>query len=508
MSEEYVLEMENISKSFPGVKALDGVTLRVKPGQVHALMGANGAGKSTLMKILYGILQPDPGSGDIKLLGKKLTLKNPTDAQESGISIVFQELNNLPDLNVTENIFINREITKNGFYDWKAMRKRTEEIIAELDLEFTPFTLLKDMPIAQQQMVEIAKAVSVDAKVVILDEPTSSLTTKETAKLFEIMKKLHKNGVTLIYISHRLEEIYSQCDSLTILRDGKWVLTDELSNVPREELVRHMLGRKMSEEFPEIRLHTGKEVLRVENLCSHRFKNISFTLHEGEILGLAGLVGAGRTEVAKAIFGEFPLTSGTVFIDDEKVNIRSSLDAINLGIAYVTEDRKAEGLLLGRSIRENSSLASLDQFKGKTMRLIDRRKEAKVVEEKSQELSVKTPSIEQLARNLSGGNQQKVCLVKWLLTNPRIIIFDEPTRGIDVGSKAEFYRIISNIAAEGVCVLLISSEEEELLGMSTRIIVLKEGQITGELEPYDGCIEELSHYMFGMEYSKQGGARQ
>lgn len=509
-ADPYVLEMENISKSFPGVRALDDVTIRVKRGQVHALMGANGAGKSTLMKILSGILQPDAGSGCIKLLGNRLDLKNPTNAQACGISIVFQELNVLPDLNVVENIFLNREITRLGFYDWKAMRRRTQEIIDDLGLDFKPDTLLKEMPLAQQQMVEIVKAVSVDAKIVILDEPTSSLTAKETATLFKIMKKLHASGVTLIYISHRLEEIYSECDSLTILRDGKWVMTDELSNVPRSELVSRMLGRKMSEEFPETKPHAGKEVLRVENLTGSRFKDISFTLHEGEILGLAGLVGAGRTEVAKAIFGEFPLTSGNIYLNGQKVNIRSSQDAINLGIAYATEDRKAEGLLLGRSLRENASLSSLGRFMNK-LGLIDRKKEAGVVTEKSEELSIKTPGIEQLARNLSGGNQQKVCLVKWLLTNPQVIIFDEPTRGIDVGSKAEFYRIISEIAANGVSVLLISSEEAELLGMSSRIIALKEGKITGELTPYDGCVEELSHYIFGLEYNTSqtdGGARQ
>lgn len=504
-NQEYILEMENISRSFPGVKALDDVTIRVKPGQVHALMGANGAGKSTLMKILSGIIPPDAGSGEMKLAGKALQLKTPTDAQLSGISIVFQELNVIPDLSVLENIFLNREITRGGFYDWKEMRAQATAIVERLGLDFHINTLVKNMSIAQQQMVEIVKAVSYNAKIVILDEPTSSLTAKETTTLFEIMHKLHEEGVTLIYISHRLEEIYQECDSVTILRDGKWIMTDELENVPREQLVNTMIGRNLSEEFPERAPHTGKEMLRVEGLCSGtRFQDISFTLHEGEILGIAGLVGAGRTEVAKAIFGEYPLDSGEIYLAGEKTRVRSSRDAINNGIAYVTEDRKNEGLLLNRSIRENSSLACLNFFRNKAG-LIDQKREKEVVQKGADDLSVKTPSIEQFAQNLSGGNQQKVCLVKWLLTNPRVIIFDEPTRGIDVGSKAEFYRIINDIASTGVSVLLISSEETELLGMSDRIIALKEGRITGELTPYDGCMDELSHYIFGLEYAKQEG---
>lgn len=502
---QYILEMRNISKSYPGVKALNDVQLCVKPGEIHALMGANGAGKSTLMKVLSGIIQPDRGSGSIILDGNPVTFKNPTDAQLKGISIVFQELNVIPDMNVLENIFLNREITKAGIYHWKAMRAKALATMKDLGVNFDLTAKVKNLSIAQQQMVEIVKAVSADVKLVIFDEPTSSLTVKETKILFSIMKKLHERNITLIYISHRLNEIYDNCDTVTILRDGNRIMTKPLSEVPMKMLVSTMVGRDVSETFPIRKLKkSGEEILRVEHLTSEPyFRDISFTLHKGEILGLAGLVGAGRTEVCKAIFGEFPLQSGKIYFENNLVRINHSRKAIDLGIAYATEDRKYEGLMLGRSIRENSSLASLSRFSNK-IRLLNQKKERKEVDSLSKELSLRTPSIEQLAKNLSGGNQQKVCLIKWLLSNPKIIIFDEPTRGIDVGAKAEFYQIISDLADKGMAVILISSEEVELIGLSNRMIVLKEGSYINELIPYENCSNELGHYMFGLEYEKGG----
>lgn len=497
--------MHDITKSFSGVKALDAVTLKVEKGDIHALMGANGAGKSTLMKILSGILKPDANSGYIILDGETVRFKNPTDAQEKGISIVFQELTVIRHLNVLENIFLNREIVRKGFYDWAAMRKKARLVMDDLGVHYDINTRVGDLSIAQQQMVEIIKAVSTDVKVLILDEPTSSLAEKETQLLFEMIHKLHDRGVTIVYISHRMEEIYQLCNRISVLRDGKFLFTKSSEELSMADLASSMIGRNICEEFPKRKKTSSEEiVLSVEDLSSERrFRNIKFSLHKGEILGLAGLVGAGRTEVGRALFGEYPVKSGKIFFEGKQVRIRSSRQALNLGIAYATEDRKHDGVLFGRSIQENACLASLNSYWNK-FRLIDRRKEAAAVSEQIRNLAIKATGPAQEIQYLSGGNQQKTCLAKWLLVKPKVLILDEPTRGIDVGAKAEFYQIICDLADQGTSILMISSEESELVGLCEKIIVLKEGEITSEFKPYDGCMDELSSYMFGLEYDRKG----
>lgn len=474
---EYILEVQGISKSFPGVKALNNVSFQIRQGEIHALLGANGAGKSTLIKIIAGMYAKD--AGEIYMNGETVQIRNPIDAQNLGISVVFQELTVFPDLNVLENIFINREITRFGLYDWKTMKRKTQEIIDELDLNFKITDKVGNLPIAQQQMVEIVKAVSFDAKVLILDEPTSSLSAKETERLFDIMRKLHKKGTTIIYISHRLDEIYNNCERITLLRDGKWILTRDLESLPREELISNMIGRSLAAEFPPKTNKVGEVLLQAENFSQPGvFNDISFTLHAGEVLGFAGLVGAGRTEVMRALYGAHPKTSGKVYLEGKEIVIRSPQDALENGIIYATESRKDDGLFMGRSILENVSVSSLERF---THPFIDQRAEHQEVERVTGELNLVCSSLAQHAMNLSGGNQQKVCLAKWLLTDPRIFILDEPTKGIDVGAKAEFYRIINELAEKGAGIIVVSSEEQELIGICDRILAMHEGILTGEL---------------------------
>ncbi len=495
MSEsENILEVKGISKSFPGVKALDQVSFGIRRGEIHALLGANGAGKSTIIKIIAGMYTRD--EGEILIDGRQVAIRNPVDAQNLGISVVFQELAVFPDLNVLENIFMNREVTRGGLYNWKEMRRRTQEIIDELGLGFKVTDRVGSLPIAQQQMVEIVKAVSFNAKILILDEPTSSLSAKETERLFEIMRKLHEKGTTIIYVSHRLDEIYRNCERLTLLRDGQWVLMRDLAGFPRVELISNMIGRTLEAEFPTKTNTVGDEILRAENFTAPGvFENISFTLRRGEVLGFAGRVGAGRTELMRAIYGAHSKTSGTVYLNGKKAVIRSPRDALKYGIVYATENRKSDGLLMSRSILENVSLSSLSKF---AHPLIDRRAERKEVERAAGDLKVKCSSLSQHAANLSGGNQQKVCLAKWLLTDPQIFILDEPTKGIDVGAKAEFYRIINELAERGAAVIVVSSEETELMGMCDRILVMHEGVMTGEIDdvPHAENVERrLMEYM-------------
>ena len=497
MSErEYILELRGITKTFPGVKALDDVSFQVRRGEIHALLGANGAGKSTLIKIIAGMYSKDAGT--IWMDGREVQIKTPLDAQELGISVVFQELTVFPDLSVLENIFMNREIVRRGLYDWKAMRRQTQEIIDELGLDFGVNDKLSGLPIAQQQMVEIVKAVSFGAKVLILDEPTSSLSAKETEKLFSIMHKLHEKGTTIIYISHRLDEIFANCERITLLRDGKWILTRELEGFPREELISNMIGRSLAAEFPVKTNRVGGELLRAENFCfEQKFQDISFRLNRGEVLGFAGLVGAGRTEVMRALYGAYPRQSGRVFLEGKELIIRSPQDALKNGISYATENRKSDGLFMGRSILENISVSSLERF---SHPLLDQRTERSEVERVARELNVVCSGLNQHAMNLSGGNQQKVCLAKWLLIGPKVFILDEPTRGIDVGAKAEFYRIINELAERGAGVIVISSEEQELVGICDRILVMHEGRLTGEVTdvPHRDDTERLlMTYMMG-----------
>ncbi len=499
MSEhENILEIRGISKTFPGVKALDDVSFQIRRGEIHALLGANGAGKSTLIKIIAGMYSRD--SGEILMDSEVAQIRNPIDSQNLGVSVVFQELTVFPDLTVLENIFMNRELTKHGFYDWKAMRKRTQEIIDELDLGFKVSDRVGSLPIAQQQMVEIVKAVSFDAKVLILDEPTSSLSAKETERLFGIMQKLHEKGTTIIYISHRLDEIYANCERITLLRDGKWILTRDLKDLPREELISNMIGRSLAAEFPPKTNTVGEELLRAENFSSPGvFENISFTLHAGEVLGFAGLVGAGRTEVMRALYGAYPKTSGKVYLNGNEIRIKSPQDALQNGIVYATESRKDDGLFMGRSIQENVSVSSLKRF---CHPLLDKREEHREVMRVTDQLNLVCSSLNQHAVNLSGGNQQKVCLSKWLLTDPKIFILDEPTKGIDVGAKAEFYRIINELAERGAGIIVVSSEEQELIGICDRIVAMHEGRLTGEIADVpnkSGVERQLMVYMMNAD---------
>lgn len=497
MSEnDIVLEVRDITKTFPGVKALDGVSFQIRRGEVHALLGANGAGKSTLIKIIAGMYGRD--SGEILMDGQPVQIRNPIDAQNLGISVVFQELTVFPDLNVLENIFMNREITRSALYDWKAMKRKTQQIIDDLGLSFKLTDRVGDLPIAQQQMVEIVKAVSFDAKVLILDEPTSSLSAKETERLFGIMRKLHEKGTTIIYISHRLDEIYQNCERITLIRDGKWILTRELEGFSREDLISNMIGRNLGAEFPTKNNEIGDEILRVEHFDHPGvFNDISFTLHKGEVLGFAGLVGAGRTEVMRALYGAYSKSGGKVFKNGQEIQIRSPQDALKQGIVYATESRKDDGLFMGRSILENVSVSSLSRF---SHPLIDQRTERKEVSRVTEELKLVCSGLEQHAMNLSGGNQQKVCLAKWLLTEPEVFILDEPTKGIDVGARAEFYRIINELAEKGAGVIVVSSEEPELIGICDRILVMREGNLTGEVQdvPHQTDVErQLMVYMMG-----------
>lgn len=497
MSEnDIVLEVQDITKTFPGVKALDGVSFQIRRGEVHALLGANGAGKSTLIKIIAGMYGRD--SGEILMDGQPVQIRNPIDAQNLGISVVFQELTVFPDLNVLENIFMNREITRGALYDWKAMKRKTQQIIDDLGLSFKLTDRVGDLPIAQQQMVEIVKAVSFDAKVLILDEPTSSLSAKETERLFGIMRKLHEKGTTIIYISHRLDEIYQNCERITLIRDGKWILTRELEGFSREDLISNMIGRNLGAEFPTKNNEIGDEILRVEHFDHPGvFNDISFTLHKGEVLGFAGLVGAGRTEVMRALYGAYSKSGGKVFKNGQEIQIRSPQDALKQGIVYATESRKDDGLFMGRSILENVSVSSLSRF---SHPLIDQRTERKEVSRVTEELKLVCSGLEQHAMNLSGGNQQKVCLAKWLLTEPEVFILDEPTKGIDVGARAEFYRIINELAEKGAGVIVVSSEEPELIGICDRILVMREGNLTGEVQdvPHQTDVErQLMVYMMG-----------
>ncbi len=495
---DYILELQGITKSFPGVKALDDVSFQIRRGEVHALLGANGAGKSTLIKIIAGMYARD--SGNILMDGAQVQIRTPLDAQNLGISVVFQELTVFPDLTVLENIFMNRELERHGLYDWRAMRERTQSIIDELDLNFGVNDKLSALPIAQQQMVEIVKAVSFGAKVLILDEPTSSLSAKETEKLFSIMGKLHEKGTTILYISHRLDEIYSNCERITLLRDGKWILTRDLEGFPREELISNMIGRNLAAEFPAKTNRVGEVLLRVEGF-SHpaSFQDVSFELRRGEVLGFAGLVGAGRTEVMRALYGAYPKSAGRIALDGREITIRSPLDALKNGIVYATESRKDDGLFMGRSILENVSVSSLDKF---SHPFLDQRSETGAVERVVGTLNVRYAGLGQHVVNLSGGNQQKICLAKWLLTEPRVFILDEPTKGIDVGAKAEFYRIINDLAEGGAGVIVISSEEQELIGICDRILVMHEGRISGEVAGVpgrDGVERLLMVYMMDAE---------
>lgn len=476
----YVLEIDGIRKEFPGVVALDNVQFRLKPGTVHALMGENGAGKSTLMKIIAGIYTPDRGT--IRLRGQEVELKGPLDALERGIAMIHQELALMTWMTVAENIWIRRE-PKNaiGLIDHARMARQTQELFDQLGIRIDPTAEVSTLTVAQRQMVEIAKAVSYESDVLIMDEPTSAITESEVEHLFRIIRDLRAKGVGIVYITHKMNELFEIADEFSVFRDGTYVGTHASSDVTRDDIIRMMVGREITEMFPKEEAEITDVILKVENLSLEGvFHDISFELHKGEILGLAGLVGSGRTNVAEAIFGVTPATSGAITIDGRPANITSPADAMREGMALLTEDRKDTGCFLQLSILENMQIAALHQGHVKAG-FVDEREMGTLCEDMRKRLRVKTPNLEERIENLSGGNQQKVLIARWLLTKPRILILDEPTRGIDVGAKAEIHRLISRLAQEGVAVIMISSELPEVLGMSDRIMVMHEGHMTGIL---------------------------
>lgn len=482
--------MKGISKRFRGVQALNGVNFDLREGEVHALVGENGAGKSTLMKVLTGIHQPD--AGEIFYLGKPYAVKNIGESQALGISMVHQELNMMNDLTVAQNIFIGREMRSGFIIKDNDMVKETRAIFDHIGIDIDPKIKLGRLTVGKQQMVEIAKAVSRDCKVLILDEPTAALTQTEIDELFRIMADLKSKGIGMIYISHRMDEIKKISDRITVMRDGEYVGTVDTDSVTKDEIINMMIGRvvyedpKTHSEVPE----DAETVLEVKNLTSgNLFKNVSFKLRKGEVLGFSGLMGAGRTEVARAIFGADPIDSGEIYVNGKPVSIKSPKDAVNLGIGYLSEDRKRYGLMLDKSVAENTALASLDKYI--KFGIINDRKIKEEAQIENAKLKTKTPSMEQALKNLSGGNQQKVIIARWLIKNSDILIFDEPTRGIDVGAKSEIYTLMNELARSGKSIIMISSELVEILRMSDRVLVMCEGKKTGELDISEANQEKI-----------------
>ncbi len=479
---EYVLEVVNVRKEFPGVLALDNVELKIRPGTVHALMGENGAGKSTLMKVIAGIYQPD--SGEVKLRGETITLENPLKAQESGIAMIHQELLLMNQMTVAENIWIRRE-PKNtfGLIDHSEMHKMTEDLFDRLNIHLDPDAEISTLSVANRQMVEIAKAVSFNSDVLIMDEPTSAITETEVAHLFDIIRSLRKQGIGIVYITHKMNELFEIADEFSVFRDGKYIGTHASSDVTRDDIIQMMVGRSVDQMFPKEDVELGDVLLSVKNLTLEGiFHDVSFDVRAGEILGFAGLVGSGRSNVAEAIFGVTPADSGSVWIEGEEVHIKNPNDAIMQGMAFLTEDRKETGCFLSLDIQENIQSAVLHENFVNGGGFVDQVKLNEESEALCQKLRVKTPNMEEAIENLSGGNQQKVLIARWLLTHPRILILDEPTRGIDVGAKSEIHSLVTQLAHKGVAVIMISSELPEVLGMSDRVLVMHEGHVTGILD--------------------------
>ncbi|MFR8287145.1 MAG: sugar ABC transporter ATP-binding protein [Christensenellaceae bacterium] len=495
----YVLEAKGIMKTFPGVKALQDVDFALEPQEIHALMGENGAGKSTLVKVLTGVYQADGGTitlGD-KVLQRIETTKQAFDL---GISVIHQELNLLPHLDVATNIYIGR-LPKNalGLVDWKKVHADADEVLRQVAADFDSHDIVRDLSVSQQQLVEIAKSVSRKAKILFFDEPTSSLTPAEVQNLFRIMRNLKEQGITMVYISHKLDEIEEIADRITVMRDGRKVMTKNMKDVSMDEIISAMVGGMITNRYPKNYVEIGGPIFEVKDLNRKGvLHDINFTLRSGEILGITGLMGAGRTELARAIFGADPIDSGEIFVEGKKVKIRNVSDAINAGIGLLTEDRKTQGLLLNLSVNDNTAIAALNSKKASkklTARgMLHKKKIRENTELYCKKLQVKTPSIQQKVVNLSGGNQQKVIIGKWLSTDSKILIFDEPTRGIDVGTKAEIYKIMEELAASGVGIIMISTELPETLGISDRVLVMRKGRIVAELDPKKTSEEEIVSY--------------
>jgi ABC-type sugar transport system ATPase subunit len=486
--------MKNITKEFPGVKALDNVQLKIKPGTVHSLMGENGAGKSTLMKILIGIHPPTKGT--IVYKGKEVEMKNTNQALNMGISMIHQELSPVLHRTIMENIWLGREPVKGPLrlVDHKKMYEDTKELLKDLDLDIDPREKMANLTVAKMQMIEIAKAVSYNSDIVIMDEPTSALTDKEVNHLFKIIERLKNQGTAIIYISHKMDEIFKISDEISVLRDGQYIGTYPAEELDTNKLISLMVGRELKDMFPKIDCHKGDVKLEVKNLTLEgSFEDITFNVKKGEILGIAGLVGAGRTEVIETLFGIRNKTSGEVYIDGKKVEIKSPEDAIKNKMALLTEDRRHTGIFPMLSVKDNTVVANIDKYIKKNG-LLDHKTIKKDCEQYRKVIRVKTPNIEQKIQNLSGGNQQKVLIARWLLTDPDILILDEPTRGIDVGAKAEIHSLISRLAGQGKSIIMVSSELPEILGMSDRIVVMHEGRITGIIDRKQANQEVIMKY--------------
>ncbi len=488
---EYALEMVGITKEFPGVKALDNVQLKIRPHSVHALMGENGAGKSTLMKCLFGIYNKD--TGKIYLDGQEVSFKNSKEALEYGVAMVHQELNQVKQRNVMDNIWLGRYPIKYGFIDEEKMYKDTKKIFEELDIDIDPRIKVEKLSVSQMQMLEIAKAVSYKSKVLILDEPTSSLTENEVNHLFRIIRKLQEQGIGIVYISHKMEEITTICDEITILRDGQWIATEKVEGMSTDHVINLMVGRDLTSRFPEKDNVPKDIILEVKNLTAKvqpSIVDVSFNLHKGEILGVAGLVGAKRTEIVETLFGMRHIESGEIFIHGKKVNIKNPKEATDHGLALVTEERRATGIFSMLDIKFNSIVSNIKSYKS-FLGLLDDRKIAKDTKWVIDSMRVKTPTQKTHIGSLSGGNQQKVIIGRWLLTEPEILLLDEPTRGIDVGAKFEIYQLMINLAKKDKGIIMISSEMPELLGVTDRILVMSNGRVTGIVNTKETSQEEI-----------------
>ncbi|MDC7859897.1 ribose ABC transporter ATP-binding protein RbsA [Pantoea ananatis] len=495
-----LLQLKGIEKSFPGVKALNGASLSVWPGRVMALVGENGAGKSTMMKVLTGIYSRDAGS--LLWLGEETTFSGPKASQEAGIGIIHQELNLIPQLTVAENIFLGREFVNGlGCINWKRMYAEADALLKRLNLRFNSHKLVGDLSIGDQQMVEIAKVLSFESKVIIMDEPTDALTDTETLSLFRVINELKAQGCGIVYISHRMKEIFEICDDVTVFRDGQFIAERAVSDLSEESLIEMMVGRKLEDQYPHLDEAPGDVRLKVENLSGPGVDNVSFILRKGEILGVSGLMGAGRTELMKILYGAAPRSAGQIWLSGREVVSRSPQDGLANGIVYISEDRKRDGLVLGMSVKENMSLTALRYFSHLGGRL-RHAEEQLAVSDFIRLFNVKTPSMEQPIGLLSGGNQQKVAIARGLMTRPNVLILDEPTRGVDVGAKKEIYQLINQFKAEGLSIILVSSEMPEVLGMSDRIVVMHEGRLSGEFTREHATQESLMAAAVGKQHSE------
>ncbi len=493
--QEYIFEVKHLSKFYAGVKALDDVSLGFRRGEVHALAGENGAGKSTLIKAITGAIEPT--SGEIVVEGESFAKLNPIEAISKGIAAIYQEFTLVPHLTIAENIYFGKEIAKSGFVNRKAMNEQVGKLLDDMGIDLNPASYVCDLGVAYQQIVEILKAVSSNSKILIMDEPTAPLTNKETEMLFRIIAKLRERNTTIIFITHRMEEMFKICDRVSVMRDGKYIVTKDIKDITMKELVSYMVGRELGEDYPLRKTPLGDVVMEVQGLTNNKVHDVSFKLKKGEILGFGGLVGAGRTEVMQAVFGADTVEAGKVVLNGKQLKITDPGSALEQGIGLIPEDRKNQGVLLGLTVKENVTFSSLKQ--AMIGPFVDDKKDAKIADEYIQKLRIKTPSVHQLVKNLSGGNQQKVVLAKMLATRCDVIIFDEPTRGIDVGAKQEIYHLMRHLVeVEGKSVIMVSSEMPELIGMSDRILVMRHGRIAGEIERKEFSQELIFQYASGL----------